>query len=222
MKRHLARIMVLAAAALGILTISLLITTQGNPPRTGAEATPPGALRGMVVPPPGDNARPLLTEFGDFQCPYCGHFALAVMPALREEFIEPGHIHFEYRHYPFLGDESIRAAEASECARDQGQFNQYHDAIYHGLITGKMPSITDKALEEKARFLGMNQAQFRHCTTARTHKDRVRQDHAYGRSLNVEGTPTLFLGQEKVTWSSYEDLRRQLQDSITKATAQSP
>ncbi len=218
MKQHLPRIMILAAAAFGVLSISLLMVTQGHSDRTDAQASPPGTLRGIVIPAPGNQGPPLLTEFGDFQCPYCAHFALAVMPALREEFINTELINFEYRHYPFLGEESVQAAEASECARDQGQFTQYHDSLYHGLITGTTARIDSQALQEKARFLGMNLAQFQHCTEARTHKGRVQQDHAYGRSLRVEGTPTLFLNQEKVTWANYQDLRAQIQESIAQTT----
>ena len=51
--------------------------------------------------------KPLLTEFGDFQCPYCANFALIILPALERDLIGPGTVQFEYRHYPFLGPESF-------------------------------------------------------------------------------------------------------------------
>ena len=50
--------------------------------------------------PPGE--RPVLTEFGDFQCPYCATFTLEVLPRLQSDFIDSGHLDFQYRHYLIL------------------------------------------------------------------------------------------------------------------------
>ena len=99
-----------AVAITGIVFSSLLLINnplnRGTPPDETLEAEP--------------GEKPLLTEFGDFQCPHCAGFALNILPALEHDLIETGTVRFEYRHYPFLGPESFAAAEASECARDQG------------------------------------------------------------------------------------------------------
>ena len=101
---------ILAVAITGIVFSSILLIN--NPFNPG---TAPG---NTLKVEPGE--KPLLTEFGDFQCPHCANFALNILPALEHDLIEKGTIRFEYRHYPFLGPESFKAAEASECARDQG------------------------------------------------------------------------------------------------------
>ena len=150
---------------------------------------------------------PLLTEFGDFQCPHCARFAVALMPEVRKDLIDTGLVRFEYRHYPFLGSESYMAAEASECAREQDQFEQYHDQLYLSIITGALQSITTESLEETARLLSLDLNRFRSCVAARTHEERVKQDKAYGRSLGVRGTPSLFIDGEKIDWNSYQDLK---------------
>ena len=150
---------------------------------------------------------PLLTEFGDFQCPHCARFAVARMPEIKRDLIDTGMVRFEYRHYPFLGPESFMAAEASECARDQDQFKQYHDQLYLSIITGTIESITDSNLEETARLLSLDLNRFRSCVAARTHEERVKQDKAYGRSLGVRGTPSLFIDGEKIDWNSYQHLK---------------
>ena len=153
---------------------------------------------------------PLLTEFGDFQCPHCARFALGLMPEIKKDLIDTGTVRFEYRHYPFLGPESYMAAEASECARDQDQFQQYHDRLYLLIITQRIQAITQESIEETARLLSLDLNRFRRCVSARTYKDRVKQDKAYGRSLGVQGTPSLFINGERIYWDSYDDLKNQI------------
>ena len=111
---------ILAVAITGIVFSSILLINNPFNPRTAPGDT--------LETEPGE--KPLLTEFGDFQCPHCANFALNILPALEQDLIETGTIRFEYRHYPFLGPESVSAAEASECARDQGRFNEYHLELY--------------------------------------------------------------------------------------------
>ena len=160
---------------------------------------------------------PLLTEFGDFQCPHCARFAVARMPEIKRDLIDTGMVRFEYRHYPFLGPESFMAAEAAECARDQDQFQQYHGQLYLSIITGQLQSITTESLEETARLLSLDLNRYRSCVAARTHEDRVKQDKAYGRSPGVQRTPSLFINGEKVEWDSYRDLRDRM-DRIARHT----
>ena len=102
------------------------------------------------------------------------------------------------------------AAEASECARDQDQFEQYHDQLYRSIITGALQSITTESIEETARLLSLDLGKYRSCVSARVHEDRVKQDKAYGRSLGVEGTPSLLLDGQKIDWDSYQDLKDQI------------
>ncbi|MGH2627632.1 MAG: DsbA family protein, partial [Anaerolineales bacterium] len=62
-------------------------------------------------------ARVHIEEFSDFQCPYCRRFTEEVEPKLIAEYVDSGKVYFTYRHFPILGTASIRAAEASLCAR---------------------------------------------------------------------------------------------------------
>ncbi len=158
---------------------------------------------------------PLLTEFGDFQCPHCANFALTILPALEHDLIEPGTIRFEYRHYPFLGQESHAAAEASECARDQGMFRDYHDLLLQSTARGE--TFTPESLAETARNLDLEPAKFNQCLENGEKRTRVLEDLEYGSSLGVQGTPSLFMDGKLVKWRNYRDLRDQLRQ---KAQAQ--
>jgi protein-disulfide isomerase len=76
------------------------------------------------------NAPVRIVSHEDFQCPFCRQFATETAPVIEEEFVETGIASIEYRHLAFLGEESLRAAEASECAADQGLFWEYHDMLF--------------------------------------------------------------------------------------------
>ena len=79
----------------------------------------------------GDPSAPIrIIAWEDFQCPFCGRFSTETEPLLREEFVDTGIASFEFRHLAFLGIESVRAAEASECANEQGFFWEYHDILF--------------------------------------------------------------------------------------------
>ncbi len=79
----------------------------------------------------GDPSAPVrIIEFADFQCPFCRDYALNVAPTLLEEYVETGQASIEYHYFSFLGPESFAAAEAAECANDQGRFWDYHDILF--------------------------------------------------------------------------------------------
>lgn len=79
----------------------------------------------------GDSNAPVtVIEYGDYQCPFCARFFIDVEPLIRQKYIETGKVKMIFRNYAFLGPESPAAAEAAECAKDQGQYWAYHDALY--------------------------------------------------------------------------------------------
>ena len=148
---------------------------------------------------------PLLTEFGDFQCPYCAKFGLTILPALEKDLIGPGTARFEYRHYPFLSEESFAAAEASECDRDQGRFREYHDGLLKLTMRGERPD--PENIRRIAEELELDADRFGRCTEGREKRGLVLDDLEYGNSLGVRGTPSLFLDGNPVRWRDYPDLR---------------
>ena len=159
--------------------------------------------------PPGE--RPLLTEFGDFQCPHCANFAVRVTPLIRRELVETGQARFEYRHYPFIGPDSMKAAMASECARDQDAFDEYHDALYlaeyRANAAGRnLPGITPGELLDAALESELDPDDFTQCLESGRTGPRVMADREYGYALGVRGTPSLYLDGRPLGWESPRDL----------------
>jgi protein-disulfide isomerase len=82
----------------------------------------------------GDSNAPVtLIEYGDYQCQFCGVYFQQVEPVLRSQYIDTGKVKMVFRNFQFLSPESVAAAEAAECAKDQDAFWEYHDALYTAL-----------------------------------------------------------------------------------------
>ena len=147
---------------------------------------------------------PVIVEFADFQCGYCAQFALKTLPLLQRDIIDEGIARFEYRHFPFLSPESTTAAEASECARDQGMFMEYHNGVYD--LLARREGMGSENLRGVAEGLGLDLAEFDACTRERVHRERVAADKEYGRKLGVRGTPAFYIDEQVLDWYSYRSL----------------
>ena len=147
---------------------------------------------------------PVIVEFADFQCGYCAQFALKTLPLLQRDIVDEGIARFEYRHFPFLSPESTTAAEASECARDQGMFMEYHNGVYD--LLARREGMGPDNLRGVAEGLGLDLAEFDACTRDRVHGERVEADKEYGRKLGVRGTPAFYIDEQVLDWYSYRSL----------------
>lgn len=140
----------------------------------------------------------VIEEFADFQCPFCGQFANGTGRRLIETYGGSGVVRFEYNHFTFLGPESQQAAEAAECAREQGQFWQYHDTLYASQRGENQGAFSDDALKAFAAALGLDEEAFNQCLDSERYEADVQAETAAGRQRGVQSTPTLFINGEMV------------------------
>jgi protein-disulfide isomerase len=151
---------------------------------------------GAALGPAG--APVLIQEFSDFQCSFCRQFAQGVKNRLVEEYISTGQVRLEHRHYIVVdsnagGNESRRAAEASECAREQGQFWNYYEILFANQNRPGSGTYADRRLKAFAETLGLDTGAFNACFDGRRYSSQVQADQSLGDSLGVRGTPTLFV-----------------------------
>ena len=122
---------------------------------------------------------------------------------------------FVYRHYAFLGEESVWAAEATECASDQGKFWEYHDILYERWAGTNVGAYSYNNLIGFAQILELDQQQFADCMTERKYVERVRGDSRFAEANGVTSTPTVFVNGERVRGGEYGIFR----DAIEAALA---
>ena len=159
----------------------------------------------------------ILEEFGDFQCSHCMQFALGMGKQLKEDFVSTGQIRFVFRHFPFLGEESFRAAEATECAADQNKFWEFHDTVFENWKGVNEGRFSDDNLKGFASLLQLDRAAFDSCLDSGKYRGKVEADLRLGERLGVYSTPTLFVNRRKVEPASYDELARIIESAIAAA-----
>jgi len=131
-----------------------------------------------------------VVEFGDFECGACGLTEKAAQE-LRATYGD--RIRFVFRQFPIskIHPQAEKAAEASECAAQEGKFWEAVEKLYAG-----QADLSETALSRYAAELGLDQNRFHQCLSSGEMAARVDRDLADARALGVKGTPTFFIGQK--------------------------
>ena len=170
---------------------------QGTAPTAGTAAQPGQKVNVALgnLPLKGNkNAKVTVIEFADFRCPFCEQFFTQTLPQFLKDYVDTGKVKFVFRNFAFLGPASIVAADASECANDQGKFWEYHDYLYKNQPDESNTTMynTD-TLTQVAVSLGMNGDQFKTCLATKKDDSIVSKDMADGQAAGVSGTPSFFI-----------------------------
>lgn len=139
------------------------------------------------------DAKVTIVEFSDFQCPYCGRFYVQTESQLKKDYIDTGKVNFVYRDFPLgFHPNAEPAAEAAECANEQGKFWEMHNKIFEN-----QESMSTESYKQWAKDLGLDTNKFNSCFDSQKYKDEVKKDEADGEKYRVSGTPTFFIGNPK-------------------------
>jgi protein-disulfide isomerase len=154
-----------------------------------------------------------IVEFSDFQCPFC----LRAHPTVDEVLKTYGdRVRFVYRHYPLPGHPNARpAAEAAECAAEQGKFWPYHDKLF-----ATQSRLSDADLKQSAAELGMDASKFNACVDSHKYAAKVDTDLRAGQEAGVDGTPAFFINGRLISGAQpYENFKKVIDEELqSKAT----
>ncbi len=176
-----------------VMVALALIVLIGMP----AAATQSAKATGNVL---GDANAPVTVEvYADFQCPVCGQFDRTTLKDIEDKYVKTNKVKIVFNHYAFIGDESIRAAEASECANAQGKFWEYADTLFNNQAGENQGAFNDANLEKFAQQVGLDMDKYRTCMQQNTYLSKVQTSTQNGSARGVNSTPTLFInGSTKV------------------------
>ena len=127
-------------------------TAQPNAPAAGAKVNV--ALGHFPVK--GDaKAKVTIVEFADFRCPFCEQFFTNTEPQIFKDYVDTGKVKYAFRNFAFLGPASVTAADASECANDQGKFWEYYDYLFTHQNGENQGNFSNAYLKSFAKELGL-------------------------------------------------------------------
>jgi protein-disulfide isomerase len=189
---------------------------NANPTPTGPRQVAAGA------PDPyergGAKASVTLEEFSDFQCPACG----GLEPGLRRVVKDYGErVRLVFRNYPLpMHRYAFQAARAAEAAGQQGKFWEMHDALYDNQKEWSDSMEPRVQFDAYATRLGLDVQRFKADEERQDLAERIKADVQRGNSLNVRGTPTIYLnGRELMPGKlvTEDDLRREIDAALGSA-----
>jgi protein-disulfide isomerase len=161
-----------------------------------------------------------IVEYADLQCPVCARFSQTIEPQIEGAFIGPGVARLEFRHFAFLGQESLRAAEACECAAEQGAFFPYRDALYAAQMGENLGAFSDDALRRIATEIGLDSRAFDDALTSGRHANTVKQQTTEGRAVGVKATPTFIINGARLEGlASFDTYKRMIERSAGVGTS---
>jgi protein-disulfide isomerase len=157
----------------------------GPPPVTNLVLPAGGATRGSA------QAKLTIIEYTDFECPFCARYARESYPTLIREYVDAGKVRYIVRHLPL---ESIHpnargAAEAAECARQQGKFWEMHDRLF-----ANPRALAQADLDRTAEGLGLSMPAFRQCAGSPAAAAVVSRDLEEARRAGITATPSFIFG----------------------------
>lgn len=142
----------------------------------------------------GDPNAPLtIVEFSDFECPYCREFHQSVFSTIKQRYIDTGQVKVVFKDFPLtqIHPHALAAAEAAQCANAQGKFWEYADLLFN-----PTNELTNEALINHARTIGIDESAFTKCVSQATFANTVTEDSQEGIRLGISGTPSFIIGRE--------------------------
>lgn len=210
---------IVAAAALVVVAL-VLRDDSGAPPAT---TTPVVDLRGIpqagrVLGPP--DAEVTLVEYADPQCPACRAYTEEYFPAVVDEYVRPAKLNTEFRGFPFIGPDSLKAYRFLLAAGEQSKLWDLQEALYRNQGGENDGWVTDELVRELASGIaGLDVDQlFADADRADIVSEAENADDE-AQAAGIQGTPTLLLrigGEEPyvISFATIEQLRAALDDAL--------
>jgi len=139
-----------------------------------------------------DTAKVTIVEYADFGCPSCQSWHRAgILQQILAAYGDK--VQFVWKDFPVITAQSPKAAEAGQCAFDQGKFWEYHDLLYE-----QAPALSVSQLKDYAAQVGLDSATFNQCLDSGQNRAKVQQNLDEARSLGLPGTPSFLVNGKKL------------------------
>jgi len=142
----------------------------------------------------GDENAPItLVEFGDYQCFFCNKFFHETESAILKNYVETGKVKIIFKDFTIIGPDSIAAANAVHCAKEQGKFWEYHDTLYNNWGGENNDWASYENLLKFAQSIELNEEIFEKCMGEKKYDQLVTSSNNDAKTLGLTGTPGFFI-----------------------------
>ena len=208
-------------AALALVAVALVFRDSGS--STATATTPVVDLTG--IPQKGNvlgdpAAGVTLIEYADPQCPACRYFAESIFPTLVSEYVQPGKVQAEFRGFPFIGPDSVKALQFIYAAGLQGKLWQFQEALYRNQGGENDGWVTDELLRQIAGDIpGLDVDRLFADAQSDTIVGQVNALPGKAQAAGIQGTPSLFIkiGTSEpyyIQVASADEMRAALDDAL--------
>lgn len=164
-----------------------------------------------------------LTEYGDFQCPYCFQYEPTVSQVVQKF---QNDIKFQFQHFPITSahPNAFAAARAAEAAAQQKKFWEMHDQLYSNTNWSEWTKASNPNpfFEQYAKQIGLNVTQYKKDFSSSAVNSAINADVAAANKAGVTGTPTFFINGKKIEVSNtVESFEKQINDALAKTSKSS-
>ena len=210
-----------AVAVVGIGLLGYQLSrpaTVSIPANVTIQPSDTAGFRGYVKG--SDSAAVEITEYADYQCPFCQTFATLQMPTIEERLIKTGRLRWRYRDFPLQQHAYSRiAAHSAACADEQGKFWPQHERIYEGQPEWSASRDGAEIYRRYAREVGLDLAKYDACMSAGKYAGRIQASYEEGTRAGVTSTPTLLVGGRLYQGRFDSDAITRLVDSLAPRAA---
>ncbi len=205
-----------AVAVVGIGLLGYQLSkpaTVSIPANVTVQPSDTAGFRGYVKG--SDSATVEITEYADYQCPFCQTFATLQMPTIEERLIKTGRLRWRYRDFPLQQHSYSRlAAHSAACADEQGKFWPQHERIYEGQSEWAASRDAADIFRRYAREVGLDLAKYDACMSSGKYAGRIQASYEEGARAGVSSTPTLLVGGRLYQGRFDSDAITRLVDSL--------
>jgi len=163
-----------------------------------------------AIGPP--DAPVLIVEFSDFQCSYCARFATETLGQILDAYGDQ--VRLVFRDFPLtsMHTHAQKAAEASQCAYEQGEYWEYHDLLFQN-----QQALDVDSLKGYAQQLGLDTDAFNECLDSGQYSSEVQNDLTQGQSYGVTGTPTFFINGHLLRGAKpFSDFQAMIEEELSQ------
>jgi protein-disulfide isomerase len=155
-------------------------------------------------------AKVTITEFADYQCPFCAQSAPLVDDVMKQF---PNDVNFVYKQFPLtsIHPQALPASKATLAAAKQGKFWEMHDRVYKGFR-----EISPEKLKEWAKEVGLDVGKWETDMNSPEIQAEVDKDMSVGRTADVQGTPTFFVNGKRVMNRSVDGFKSMIEAELKK------